>query len=55
MTIEEMIKLAESNKPNKLDNLKPTQKEQFIRFMFGDKFINSSDSKKGEIRTYEEE
>ena len=52
MTTNQMIELAKSKKPNKLNDLTPTQLDQFMRFMFGDEFIDSPDYTKGKIREY---
>lgn len=52
MTTNQMIELAKSKKPNKLNDLTPTQLDKFMRFMFGDKFIDSPEYTKGKKRKY---
>ena len=54
MTTNQMIELAKSKKPNKLNDLTTTQLEQFMRFMFGNEFIDSPDYTKGRKRKYVE-
>lgn len=52
ITTNQMIELAKSKKPNKLNDLTPTQLDKFMRFMFGDKFIDSPEYTKGKKRKY---
>lgn len=47
---KQMIKIADSSNPNKLDKLNKEEHKQFFNFMFGAEFMESDD--KGSLKEY---
>ena len=50
LTEKQMINIAKSSNPNKLDELNKEEHKQFFNFMFGEEFMQSDD--KGAKKTY---